>query len=146
MIITNTEFMITRVIIKITMIIKLISIYSKASSLYLLLALTIILEGKREDGELVVKTPTSNSTEHEVGFQYRLSKAGVFCGCPKALQIPRKDKEGRYDTEGNDVGWKKGQEEENRNWTLGEKNSYWKKYKPATGGVGAAHDPRGRQC
>ena len=69
MIITNTEFMITRVIIKITMIIKLISIYSKASSLYLLLALTIILEGKREDGELVVKTPTSNSTEHDVGFQ-----------------------------------------------------------------------------
>ena len=65
MIITNTEF-------KITMIIKLISIYSKASSLYLLFALTIILEGKREDGELVVKTPTSNSTEHHVGFQCRL--------------------------------------------------------------------------
>ena len=97
MIITNTEF-------KITMIIKLISIYSKASSLYLLFALTIILEGKREDGELVVKTPTSNSTEHYVGLQYRILKAGDFCGCPKALQIPRKDKEGCYDTEGKDVG------------------------------------------
>ena len=140
MIITNTEF-------KITMIIKLISIYSKASSLYLLFALTIILEGKREDGELVVKTPTSNSTEHYVGLQYRILKAGDFCGCPKALQIPRKDKEGCYDTEGKDVGWKKGQEEENRNLPRrGEKNSYWKKYKPATGGVGAAHDPCGRQC
>ena len=140
MIITNTEF-------KITMIIKLISIYSKASSLYLLFALTIILEGKREDGELVVKTPTSNSTEHYVGLQYRILKAGDFCGCPKALQIPRKDKEGCYDTEGKDVGWKKGQEEENRNLPRrGEKNSYWKKYKPATGGVGAAHDPSGRQC
>ena len=69
MIITNTKFMITRVIIKITMIIKLISTYSKASSLYLLFALTIILKRKREDGELVVKTPTSNSTEHDVGFQ-----------------------------------------------------------------------------
>ena len=63
---------------KITMIIKLISTYSKASSLYLLFALTIILEGKREDGELVVKTPTSNSTEHDVGFQYRILKAGDF--------------------------------------------------------------------
>ena len=61
MIITNTEF-------KITMIIKLISTYSKASSLYLLFALTIIIEGKREAGELVVKTPTSNSTEHYVGL------------------------------------------------------------------------------
>ena len=119
MIITNTKFMITRVIIKITMIIKLISTYSKASSLYLLFALTIILKRKREDGELVVKTPTSNSTEHEVGFQYRILKAGDFCGCPKALQIPRKDKEGCYDTEGKDVGWKKGQEEENRNLPLG---------------------------
>ena len=65
MIIINTEF-------KITMIIKLISTYSKASSQYLLFALTIILEGKREDGELVVKTPTSNSTKHDVGFQCRL--------------------------------------------------------------------------
>ena len=127
MIITNTEFMITRVIIKITMIIKLISIYSKASSLYLLLALTIILEGKREDGELVVKTPTSNSTEHEVGFQYRILKAGDFCGCPKALQIPRKDKKGCYDTEGKDEGCKKGQEEENRNLPLGEKKQLLEK-------------------
>ena len=120
MIITNTEF-------KITMIIKLISTYSKASSLYLLFALTIILEGKREDGELVVKTPTSNSTEHYVGLQYRILKAGDFCGCPKALQIPRKEKEGCYDTEGKDVGWKKGQEEENRNLPLrGEKTAIGK--------------------
>ena len=120
MIITNTEF-------KITMIIKLISIYSKTSSLYLLFALTIILEGKREDGELVVKTPTSNSTEHYVGLQYRILKAGDFCGCPKALQIPSKDKGGCYDTEGKDVGWKKGQEEENRNLPLrGEKTAIGK--------------------
>ena len=65
MIIINTEF-------KITMIIKLISTYSKASSQYLLFALTIILKREREDGELVVKTPTSNSTKHDVGFQCRL--------------------------------------------------------------------------
>ena len=120
MIITNTEF-------KITMIIKLISTYSKASSLYLLFALTIILEGKREDGELVVKTATSNSTKYDVGFQCRILKTGDFCGCPKALQIPRKDKEGCYDTEGKDVGWKKGQEEENRNLPLrGEKTAIGK--------------------
>ena len=82
MIITNTEF-------KITMIIKLISIYSKASSLYLLFALTIILEGKREDGELVVKTTTSNSTEHHVGFQYRLLKA-IFVVALKLSKSPEK--------------------------------------------------------
>ena len=105
-------------IIKLTMIIKLIIIYSKSSSVYLLLALTIILEGKREDGELVVKTPTSNSTEHDVDFQYRLLKA---------LQIPRKDKEGCYDTEGKDEGCKKGQEEENRNLPLGEKKQLLEK-------------------
>ena len=109
------------------MIIKLISVYSKASSVYLLLALTIILEGKREDGELVVKTPTSNSTEHDGGFQWRILKAGNFCGCPKALQIPRKDKEGCYDTEGKDEGCKKGQEEENRNLPLGEKKQLLEK-------------------